>query len=77
MSAASPAPAPAARGRRRKLSRGEMVGVGLLLTLVGLFVLGGSLPTDPGSLERAAAITGVGIVAVWVGGILLGRSGTR
>jgi len=77
VAAPTPDPAPLPGRRRRKLSRGEMVGVGLLLTLVGLFVLGGTLPTDPGSLERAVAITAVGIVALWVGGILLGRSGTR
>jgi len=69
-------PAPLPR-RPRRLSPGAMIALGLLLTLVGLFVLGGTVPSAPGTLERAVAVTGVGVLAVWVGGILLGRSGRR
>jgi hypothetical protein len=68
---------PATPGRPKRPSRGAMVAAGLLLTLVGLFVLGGLLPTAPGALERAVAIAGVGVVALWFGGILLGRSARR
>jgi hypothetical protein len=42
------------------------------MSLVGLFVLGGTIPSAPGTLERSVAITGVGAVALWVGGLLLG-----
>ena len=72
--AAPAGPSPAWRPRFR-LSAGATIALGLFLTLVGLFVLGGTVPTAPGTLERAVAITGVGILAVWVGGVLLGRAG--
>lgn len=62
---------PLRRSPRAKL------GIGLLLTLVGLFVLGGTLPTQPGSLERAVAVTGIGVVALWLGGMFLGLGGRR
>jgi len=68
--------APPVRARPR-LSRGGTVVLGLLLTLVGLFVLGGTVPTDPSTLERAVAITGIGAVALWVGGVLLGLARGR
>ena len=68
--------APPAR-RRPRLSRGGAVVLGVLLTLVGLFVLGGTVPTDPATLERAVAITGAGAVALWVGGIFLGGARGR
>lgn len=51
--------------------------LGVLFTLVGLFVLGGTVPTAPATLERAVAITGLGAVALWVGGILLGLARSR
>ncbi len=71
-----PAPPPARRARRR-LTKTTAVGLGLILTLIGLFVLGGSVPTDPATLERAVAITGVGAIALWLGGIFLGASRGR
>jgi hypothetical protein len=76
---AGPAPAdPAPSGRpRRRLTKTRAIGLGLVLTLVGLFVLGGSVPTDPATLERAVAITGVGAIALWLGGIFLGASRGR
>jgi len=70
-----PRPGPPA-GRSPRLSRGAKVALGVFLTLLGLFVLGGIVPTAPGTLERAVAITGIGALTVWVGGILLG-SGRR
>jgi hypothetical protein len=48
-----------------------------MLTLIGLFVLGGTLPSQPGTLERAVAVTGLGVVALWLGGLLLGLGGRR
>ncbi|HYA10323.1 MAG TPA: hypothetical protein VEH10_01440 [Thermoplasmata archaeon] len=68
-------PPPAAPARRRRLSRGAVVALGLLLSLVGLFILGGTVPSAAGTLERAVAVTGAGALCLWVGGILLGRSG--
>ena len=62
-------------GRRPRLSSGAKVLLGLFLTLVGLFVLGGTVPTAPGTLERAVAVTAVGALALWVGGLILGRGG--
>ncbi|MGI0155549.1 MAG: hypothetical protein ACREDE_05385 [Thermoplasmata archaeon] len=44
----------------------------MLLTLVGLFLLSALLPTAPGKLAFALPAAGAGIVAVWVGGILMG-----
>lgn len=73
--AAAPQAAPARP--RRRLSRGGAVALGLLLTLVGLFVLGGTVPTDASTLERAVAITGTGAVALWVGGVFLGSARGR
>jgi hypothetical protein len=75
-SAAPPTP-DAGSVRRPRLSPTAVLSLGLLLTLLGLFVLGGSVPTAPGPLERAVAVTGVGAVALWVGGVLLGRAGHR
>jgi hypothetical protein len=70
-------PGPPSSRRPRRLSRGAMVSLGLLLTLVGLFVLGGTIPSAPGPLERALAVTGFGVATLLIGGIILGRSGGR
>jgi len=61
-------------GRRghRSLSKPAKIGIGLLLTLVGLLLLTLLLPTDPGRLSTLLPVAGVGIVALWVGGILMG-----
>jgi hypothetical protein len=75
MSSPTPAGTSSAVPRRPRWSTGAKVGVGLLLTLVGLFVLGGTVPTAPATLERAVALTGAGAFCLWVGGILLGRAG--
>lgn len=65
-------PGSSSRGRRPKLSRTTKIGLGLLLTLVGLFLLTLLLPTDPSRLATLLPVAGVGIVALWVGGILMG-----
>ena len=46
--------------------------MGLLLTLVGLFFLVLLFPTSPSDLARTLPVAAVGIVALWVGGILMG-----
>jgi len=63
---------PSGRGRRPPFSRQAKIGLGLLLTLVGLFLLTLLLPTDPGHLATLLPVAGAGIVALWVGGILMG-----
>ncbi|HTT44551.1 MAG TPA: hypothetical protein VMH38_00855 [Thermoplasmata archaeon] len=61
------------RGRRRPaLSKPAKIGLGLLLTLVGLFLLVLLFPTDPSSFARVLPVAAVGLVALWVGGILMG-----
>lgn len=62
---------------RRRLSTASRLGLGLLLTLAGLFVLGGLVPSAPSGLERSVAVAAVGIVGLWVGGILLGSAMRR
>lgn len=69
---ATPAPAPPGRRRRRPLSKPERIGIGLLLTLLGLFLLAILLPVSPAGIARALPIAAVGIVVLWVGGIFLG-----
>jgi len=65
-------PAPTGRGHRPALSKAAKIGLGLLLTLVGLFLLVLLFPTDPGSFARVLPVLAVGLVALWVGGILMG-----
>ena len=62
----------AGRRRRPPVSRSTKIGIGLLLTLVGLFLLTLLLPTDPGRLSSLLPVAAAGIVALWVGGILMG-----
>ena len=58
--------------RRPRLSRTARIGLGLLLTLVGLFLLVVLFPTDPGSFRTGIPVAAAGMVALWVGGILMG-----
>ncbi|HTP55471.1 MAG TPA: hypothetical protein VML53_02240 [Thermoplasmata archaeon] len=69
MSGEAVAPPGARRPRRSKRAK---IGLGLLLTLVGLFLLADALPADPGPLGRLLPIVGAGVVALWIGGILMG-----
>ncbi len=61
-----------ARRRRRPLSKNEKIGLGLLLTFLGLFLLSDLIPTAPGSLGRILPVAAAGVVALWIGGILMG-----
>jgi hypothetical protein len=71
-SGASPADGGREPRGRRVLSKSAKIGIGLLLTLVGLFLLTLLLPTDPGRLETLLPVAGAGILALWVGGVLMG-----
>jgi hypothetical protein len=64
------APRRASRGPR--LSKQAKIGLGLLLTLVGLFLLADLLPSAPGALGRLLPVATAGIAALWIGGILMG-----
>ncbi len=67
----APAPASAAPARRTGLSKNQRIGLGLVLTLVGLGLLAVLLPTAP-RLAYLLPIAAVGILALWTGGILMG-----
>jgi hypothetical protein len=69
--AAPPEGPPAAS--RRGGSRQRALGLGLLLTLVGLVLVAVLLPTAPGNLVEILPVATVGLVLLWCGGILLGR----
>lgn len=58
--------------RRPRLSKSARIGLGLLLTLVGLFLLTLLFPTAPGPLDRALPVAAAGIALLWLGGILMG-----
>ena len=58
--------------RRRPLSRQAKIGLGLLLTLVGLFLLVLLFPTNPATFGTVLPVAAAGMVALWVGGILMG-----
>lgn len=58
--------------RRPRFSKATKVLLGLLLTLVGLFLLSVLIPTAPGRLLTALPVAAAGIAAVWIGGILMG-----
>ncbi|HTP54140.1 MAG TPA: hypothetical protein VML94_04135 [Thermoplasmata archaeon] len=71
--ALSPPGAPAPSGRRRRpLSKKAKIGLGLLFTLVGLFLLADALPSAPGPLGRILPVAAAGLLALWLGGILMG-----
>lgn len=58
--------------RRFALSKAAKIGLGLLLTLIGLFLLVLLFPTNPSSFSTVVPVAAVGLVALWVGGILMG-----
>ena len=65
------AEAPATPGRRG-FSKNQKIGTGLLLTFVGLALIAVLFPTSPSGLGIALPVAAVGILALWVGGILMG-----
>lgn len=66
-------PGPNPRPRRR-LSKTARIGLGLLLTFLGLIFLIPLLPTGSSALAMALPLAAAGFLAVWIGGILLGRA---
>jgi hypothetical protein len=69
--AAVPAPSPPP-SRRAGFSRNQKIGLGLVLTIVGIALLSVLLPTAPGRFTAALSVAGGGILALWIGGILMG-----
>lgn len=67
-----PGPAPPPRRRRAPFSKSAKIGLGLLSTLIGLFLLSALLPSAPGALARALPVAAVGMIGLWIGGILMG-----
>ncbi len=62
------------RVRRRRQGR---VFLGLALTFVGLFLAAAELPTSGTALSQGIALLGAALLAVWVGGLLMGASSGR
>lgn len=63
--------------RRRARRQGGVV-AGLFLTFVGAFLVSLEFPVGPSALEHTVPEIGAGLVALWLGGILMGRfSGQR
>jgi hypothetical protein len=62
------------RGRRTRapLSKATKIGLGLLLTFVGLFLLSILLPTAPGKFSTILPVAGLGMLLLWLGGIWMG-----
>jgi hypothetical protein len=58
--------------RRTGLSKNQRIGIGLLLTFIGLALIAILFPTSPAQLGIALPVAAVGILALWVGGILMG-----
>jgi hypothetical protein len=56
------------------MSKNARIGTGLVLTFLGLVLLVSLLPTGPSALATALPLAAAGILAIWVGGILLGRA---
>ncbi|MCI4339173.1 MAG: hypothetical protein L3J68_02425 [Thermoplasmata archaeon] len=57
---------------RRTHSKELKIGGGLLLTIVGLLLLSVLLPTAPEQFAWVLPVAGLGVVLLWVGGILMG-----
>lgn len=58
--------------RGGRLTKPQKIGLGLLFTITGLFLLSILFPTAPEKLGYALPVAGAGILALWVGGILMG-----
>ncbi len=57
---------------RRGLTRIQKIGLGLLSTLVGLALLSSLLPSAPERLGYVLPAAAVGLLLLWIGGILMG-----
>jgi hypothetical protein len=68
MELAPSAPVP----RSPRLTKNQKIGAGLLLTILGLFLVAVLFPTSPTQLRYALPVAAVGLLALWVGGILMG-----
>jgi hypothetical protein len=68
----SPASVAPSASSRPRLTKPAKIGLGLLLTLLGLFLLVLLFPTAPGALDRTLPVAAAGVVVLWVGGILMG-----
>jgi hypothetical protein len=75
MSAAPVPTSPSGSDDERRRRRQTRVMVGLGLTLVGLALLISLVPSNPGFLSWGLLTVAAGILALWVGGILLGLGG--
>ncbi len=58
---------------RRSLSRNQKIGLGLLLSFIGLFLISILLPTAPGRFATDLPVAAAGILVLWIGGILMGN----
>jgi hypothetical protein len=68
-----PAAAPAGRRRRAApLSKATKIGLGLVLTFVGLLLLSILLPIAPGKFATVLPVAAVGMLLLWMGGIWMG-----
>jgi len=67
-----PSPTTGGPARRRGLTKSQKIGIGLLLTILGLFFLSALLPTAPEQLAYTLTVAALGIISLWVGGILMG-----
>lgn len=67
------AAAAAVRERRRQ----TFVMVGLLLTFVGAFLVALLLPIGESAIDRELPVIAAGLLALWVGGLLMGRASGR
>ncbi|MCI4368076.1 MAG: hypothetical protein L3K09_00720 [Thermoplasmata archaeon] len=65
---------PALADRQGIPRRQKMVGGGLALTFLGLFLVVLLFPVAPDVLLRTIPAVGAGLLCLWVGGILMGRA---
>ncbi|MGI0131796.1 MAG: hypothetical protein ACREDK_01675 [Thermoplasmata archaeon] len=70
---ADPAAREAYERERLRVARQRKVVAGLLLTFGGLFLLVGVLPVATDPLLRDLPLVGAGVLALWIGGILMGN----
>ena len=58
----------------RRVRRQGAILVGVLLTFTGLGLLALLIPSDPSGLARALPLAAGVVLALWAGGLLLGRA---